>query len=150
MQTGRGGIGLVAAHPDDPVGDALLRQSEIRQRLEESQRRFEARETRTIPHEESDVVWARRASVFGAAVRRGVKLTWQPAALSDLEAAAECSPRHAKAVIDAMERMAQPDVPTGQSRLCGVFYRVARGELAVIGIVDARRLRWLPGRDPQA
>jgi hypothetical protein len=45
----------VAAHPDDPVGDeldALLRQPEIRQRLEESQRRFEGGETRTIPHEE--------------------------------------------------------------------------------------------------
>jgi hypothetical protein len=39
----------------DPVGDemdALLGQPEIRQRLEESQRRFEAAETRTIPHEE--------------------------------------------------------------------------------------------------
>jgi hypothetical protein len=45
----------VAAHPDDPVGDeldALLGQPEIRRRLEESQRRFEVGETRTIPHEE--------------------------------------------------------------------------------------------------
>jgi hypothetical protein len=45
----------VAAHPDDPVGDeldALLQRPEIRQRLEESQRRFEAGETRPILHEE--------------------------------------------------------------------------------------------------
>ena len=45
----------MAAHPEDPVGDeldALLKQPEIRQRLDESQRRFEAGETRTTPHEE--------------------------------------------------------------------------------------------------
>jgi hypothetical protein len=30
----------------------------------------------------------------------------------------------------------------------GIFYRVARGKLAVIGVVNARRLRWLPGRRP--
>jgi hypothetical protein len=58
-------------------------------------------------------------------------------------------------VVDAMERMAQvgwslgrpteyPDVRYWPVPPLGVFYRVARGELIVIGIVDARRLRWLP------
>ena len=59
----RGGFRPVAAHPDDPVGDeldALLTQPEIRQRLEESRRRFERGETRTTPHEK---VGARGASV---------------------------------------------------------------------------------------
>jgi hypothetical protein len=45
----------VAAQPVDPVDDeldALLGQPEIRRRLAESQRRFDAAETRTIPHEE--------------------------------------------------------------------------------------------------
>jgi hypothetical protein len=52
----RGGwAGPVTAHPDDPVSDeldALLGQPEIRERLEEAQRRFEAGETRTISHED--------------------------------------------------------------------------------------------------
>jgi hypothetical protein len=42
---------LVRTIPGDDELDAL-REPEIRQRLEESQRRFEAGETRTIPHEE--------------------------------------------------------------------------------------------------
>jgi hypothetical protein len=45
----------VTVHLDDPVGaelDTLLAQPEIRQRLEEFQRRFERGKTRTIPHEE--------------------------------------------------------------------------------------------------
>jgi hypothetical protein len=45
----------VAAHSEDPVGaelEALLEQPEIRQRLDESKRRFEAGETRPTPHKD--------------------------------------------------------------------------------------------------
>jgi hypothetical protein len=81
--------------------------------------------------------------------------------LSDLEAAAEWSPRQAKAVVDAMERMAQvgwslgrptdhPDLRYWPVPPLGAFYRVARSELAVIGIVESADCAGSPGRGPRA
>jgi hypothetical protein len=57
----RGRVGPWQPTPTIPVGDeldALLGQPEIRQRLEESPRRFQAGERRNIPHEWSDVARA--------------------------------------------------------------------------------------------
>lgn len=79
----------MAADPDDPVGDELddlFGQSEIRQRLEESQRRSEREPS---AHEVSAVACPRGARLSGAAVpHRALRLSWEPAALYDVMAAA--------------------------------------------------------------
>lgn len=84
-----------------------------------------------------------------------MKLVWEPTALDDLAVAVEWSELQARAVVDAMERMAQLGFSLGKStdRLgvrywpvppLGVFYSVGGGELRVLQVVDVRRLRHTP------
>lgn len=75
-------------------------------------------------------------------------LTGEPAALSDLEAVPSWSPSQAKAVVDAMERMAQDPWAGPPTTHWGSFYRVARGEVAVIrpGSDRTRDAGGLPGQ----
>jgi len=84
-----------------------------------------------------------------------VRLVWKSRALRQLETAAEWSPKQARAVVDAMEQMAQSGWSLGRPvghgrrympvRPLGVFYRVIGDALVVVSVVDARRLRVLPG-----
>ena len=84
-----------------------------------------------------------------------MRLSWEEGALADLEQAASWSARQAKAVVDAMEWMAEGRWSLGRPTLdpdlrywpvppLGVIYRIAGDELIVAAVVDPRRLRRLP------
>jgi hypothetical protein len=84
-----------------------------------------------------------------------LRLLWEDRALSELATAAEWSVPQARAVVEAMERMADRGYSlgrnTGRSGVrywpvppLGVFYAVAGDELRVLQVVDARRLRESP------
>jgi ParE toxin of type II toxin-antitoxin system, parDE len=84
-----------------------------------------------------------------------LRLSWEEGALEDLEAAATWSARQARAVVDAMEWMADgrwslgrqtidPDLRYWPVPPLGVVYRVIGDELIVAAVIDARRLRRLP------
>jgi hypothetical protein len=79
-----------------------------------------------------------------------LRLLWEPQALEDLAAAAEWSQLQARAVVQAMERMAELGWSLGKStgmrderywpvRPLGVFYRVAGPSLMVMRVIDLRR-----------
>jgi hypothetical protein len=85
------------------------------------------------------------------------RLTWRDRALDELADFAEHMPTAARAAVDAMERMAEagwnygrPVDVDGEAQWylpvnpLGVFYSDARGELAVLRVVDARFLHELP------
>jgi hypothetical protein len=84
-----------------------------------------------------------------------LRLVWEPSSLDDLAAAADWSQLQARAVVDAMERMADRGFSLGKASdrpgvrywpvpPLGVFYTVAGDELRVIQVVDVRRLRRTP------
>jgi hypothetical protein len=84
-----------------------------------------------------------------------VRLLWEPDALDDLARAADWSVPQARAVVQAMERMAASGWSLGRSTLApdqrywpvpplGVIYRVVGDELRVLAVVDLRRLSDLP------
>ena len=84
-----------------------------------------------------------------------MRLSWEEGALADLERAATWSARQAKAVVDAMEWMAEGRWSLGRPTLdpglrywpvppLGVIYRVAGDELIVATVIDPRRIGSLP------
>ena len=84
-----------------------------------------------------------------------MRLVWDEPALADLAVAAEWSIPQARAVVEAMEGMAQRGFSLGKPTTIpgvrywpvpplGVFYAVAGDELRVLQIVDARRMTNAP------
>ena len=80
-----------------------------------------------------------------------MRLVWEEPALADLAVAADWSIPQARAVVEAMERMAERGFSLGKATgtpgvrywpvpPLGVFYVVAGDELRVLEIVDARRM----------
>ena len=84
-----------------------------------------------------------------------MRLVWEEPALADLAAAAEWSIPQARAVVEAIERMAdrgfslgkptdRPGVRYWPVPPLGIFYVVEGDELRVIQVVDVRRLLSAP------
>jgi len=84
-----------------------------------------------------------------------LRLVWEEAALTDLAKAAEWSLPQARAVVEAMERMADRGFSLGKATHrpgvrywpvppLGVFYAIAGGDLRVLQVVDVRRLLQIP------
>jgi hypothetical protein len=87
--------------------------------------------------------------------RQPRRLTWEPRALDALEQLAEYMPAAARDALDAMERMASTGFNYGRltrkgtlwyfpTPKLGLFYLDDSRTLAVVDVVDARRLRRLP------
>lgn len=84
-----------------------------------------------------------------------MRLLWEEPALADLASAAEWSVPQVRAVVEAMERMAdrgfslgkptnRPGVRYWPVPPLGVFYIVVGAQLRVLQVVDVRRLRRAP------
>ena len=83
------------------------------------------------------------------------RLTWTIAALEELREFVAIMPAAALEAVDAMERMAATGFNYGRATAeaggwylptskLGIFYSDVDGELAVVRLLDARRLRELP------
>ena len=84
-----------------------------------------------------------------------MRLLWEEPALADLADAADWSIPQARAVVEAMERMADRGFSLGKPTdrhgvrywpvpPLGVFYVVIGDELRILQVVDVRRLRRAP------